>query len=145
MHFEYINWVAVLVSAIITMILGMIWYSPQVFGKTWACTHMKDTVTGTMGTMGTTKTCEASAGQYVGSFVAAFVAAAVLALFINWTHTIDAAEGAAVGIFAWMGFILTTLFSGFIWGHKTLVGFVVHAGFYLVNFIIIGALLGAWQ
>lgn len=30
-----VNYLAVLVSAIASMVLGMIWYNPSVFGNTW--------------------------------------------------------------------------------------------------------------
>ncbi len=31
-----VNWLAVIVGAVVTFILGWLWYSPMVFGKKWA-------------------------------------------------------------------------------------------------------------
>ena len=31
-----VNWLAVIVGAIVAYLLGMLWYSPKLFGTTWA-------------------------------------------------------------------------------------------------------------
>jgi hypothetical protein len=31
-----INWIAVIVAAVVNMVVGALWYSPQLFGKQWA-------------------------------------------------------------------------------------------------------------
>ena len=35
MNIHHLNWVAILVAAISTMIVGFVWYSPLLFAKAW--------------------------------------------------------------------------------------------------------------
>ena len=35
MHMHSLNWLAILVAAVVTMILGFLWYSPLLFAKAW--------------------------------------------------------------------------------------------------------------
>ncbi len=35
MHMHSLNWLAVLVAAISTMVVGFLWYSPLLFAKPW--------------------------------------------------------------------------------------------------------------
>lgn len=136
MYFDDVNWIAIISVAILNIILGALWYSPQVFGKIW------------MNSLGIKEgECQAhcSVNHYLGAFAIALVTAWVLALFINWIGAITAIEGAKVGFFVWLGFIATTHFSGVLWVKKPLKTYLIDAGFYLVNFVLAGAILAAWQ
>jgi hypothetical protein len=35
MHMHSLNWLAILVAAISTMVVGFLWYSPLLFAKAW--------------------------------------------------------------------------------------------------------------
>lgn len=35
-EFANLNWLAVIVGTVIAFLLGMLWFSPKMFGKTWA-------------------------------------------------------------------------------------------------------------
>jgi len=39
LEFLSVNWLAVLVAAVAQMIVGFIWFSPALFGKTWMVLH----------------------------------------------------------------------------------------------------------
>src|SRR5258708_13272596 len=82
MHMHSLNWLAILVAAISTMVVGFLWYSPILFAKPW------------MREMGYDLTDKArmeemkkSAGPaYGGSFVASLVSAFTLSLFLHCAH-----------------------------------------------------------
>jgi hypothetical protein len=129
-----VSYVAIIVVTIINIILGMIWYSPQVLGKAWQdAMHMSDS------------DAQYSVKSILGAFVVALITAWVMAIFIDWLHATTVAAGVITGFFVWLGFVATTHFSGVLWARKPLKAYFIDAGFYLVNFIIMGGILGAWQ
>src|SRR5260370_41188770 len=85
MHFHQLNWLAILVAAISTMVVGFLWYSPLLFAKAW----MRE-----MGYDPNDKTrmeeMKKSAGPaYGGSFVASLVSGFKLALILHWLRADD--------------------------------------------------------
>ena len=78
--FGEVNWLAVLVAAIIPMIIGTIWYSPPVFGNTWMRLIGK-----------TADEIESDPTIYVYTFIAALLISATLGLTF-------AAFGVAAGV-----------------------------------------------
>ena len=133
MYFDDLNWAAILVIAVLNIILGMLWYSPQVFGKTWMELMRFDE-----------SECEASYQHIIGGFCVALITATVLAIFVNFAEAFTMGEGMTVGFLAWLGFVATTHFSGVIWAKKPLKAYLIDSGYYLVYLLIAGAILGAW-
>jgi hypothetical protein len=129
---ESINWLAVLVAAVSTFILGGLWYGP-LFGRLW---------------MRVTGITEAQANQanmakvFGLSFVLEFIAAAVLAMFIGADATVALATfaGFAVGLF-WVGAALGVLY---LFEQRPFAHWAVNAGYHTVAFTVMGAILGAW-
>ena len=96
-----INWLAVVVATLASMVVGSVWYTPKVFGTVWmklAKLNPKDLEKG-----GWT--------PIIISIVTSAVLAFVLAHFIFLTHKFYGAEysflGAALvtAIWAWLGFV----------------------------------------
>lgn len=126
------NWLAILVSLIFTMVLGMLWYGP-LFGKTW------------MRWMGIKKQPDKSEG---GKAILASVASnalmlIALAFIIDLLGATDWASGAAYGLLLWT---LPTLAStSTIWfENKDKRVWALYAANTLVVFVVSGAILGAW-
>ena len=128
------NVLAVLVMALVYMGLGGLWYSKGLFGKIWS------------NCCGTSKEKDCSTTKcYVGCLITAFITAYVLGCFLNMMQVSSTGEGIKVALFAWLGFVATTMYSGVIWGKKPLSVYLVDAGFTFVMFIIWGAVLTNWQ
>jgi len=141
MSFHHLNFLAVLVAGISTMLLGFLWYSPVLFAKPW----MKE-----MGydpnDQARTEEMKKSAGPaYMGSLVASLVSAFVLALFLHWMRAEGARMGALTGFHAWLGFVATVQFTGALFTKQSMKLFAINTGYQLVCYLAMGAILGAWK
>ncbi len=133
-----INWVAVIVAAIVSMALGAFWYSPAGFGKQWVAL------------MGFTdqqqKAMKKGAGKaYALAFIGALITSAVLAMLVDWAQAITMIDGAKVGFWIWLGFVATTMAGMMLWEGKPMKLYTLNSGYHLVNFILMGAILAAWM
>lgn len=134
LSFPAINYLAVLVSAALCMAIGMLWYSPALFGNKWLeLTGNKE------------PDMKDAPKIYIGAILNALIVSTVLAVFIYWIGAVTPRDGALVGFLAWLGFIATSHFSGVLWEKKPLNLFFLHAANMLVTLVIIGALLAWWR
>jgi Protein of unknown function (DUF1761) len=129
-----LNWIAIIVAAIIPMVLGALWYSPVLFAEPW------------MRAVGRTREelGDAQLG-YLLSAVGALVTAYVLARVVKWAEVDDLWNGALVGIFAWFGFVATVLAVTTYFGGRPRQLWLINAGYQFVSLVLMGALLGAWD
>ncbi len=131
----HINYVAVLVAAIINMVIGAIWYSPAVFGTTWMALVGKKPEDLQKGML---------PRSYGLMFVAALVLAFVLVTVIRAAHVGTAMGGVKVGIAVWIGFVLTTSSGLVIFEGRPVKLYWLNNGYHAVTLVINGALLAAW-
>ena len=134
-----VNYLAVLISAVVSMVVGFIWYHPLVFGKKWLkYIHMTEKETKEMN-MGS---------SYLIMFVSSLVTAYVMAHFLLYSNAQTALDGAKTAFWLWLGFVATTglgdvLFGGKLkkpWGM-----YLIQMSHYLVNFAILGGILTVWR
>ncbi len=133
------NYVAVLVAGIISMIIGGFWYSPAGFGKTWV------KLSGMTNKQLSHAKKKGMAWSYVFAFVAALLTNWVFAQVLTLSGATSVSIGMLVGFSLWLGFIATTLLSSLLWEQKPLRLYLINAGHYLLVFLINGALLSVWQ
>ena len=104
---ENINIVAVVVAAVAAQVLGMIWYSPALFGKQWsALMGFKD-----MSPEQAKKMKEQAKPGYLGIFLSSVILAAVLNVVILLTGSTTVREGLLIAAIAWLGFVATVTFT----------------------------------
>ncbi len=136
-----INYLAVLVSAIIAMGLGFVWHGP-LFGKKF------------MAAMGMTiptdpevrkKMQKAMAMTYVIQFLLFVVTTSVLSIYINYGPK----TGLVTAVCLWLGFVMPTAASAALWNDRPTNAkwtiFLVSAGFNLVMLAVAGLILGSWR
>lgn len=131
-----INYVAVLVAAISSMVVGALWYSPLLFGKMW------------MKMLGKTeeeikKEGGASTG-YIVAGISSLLASYILAHFVDYTGATDILGGVTTAFWAWLGFVVTThavitSFENRKWGI-----YMISVFHHLVSFLVMGAILAVW-
>lgn len=132
-----VSYLAVLVAALVTFMVGWLWYSPVLFGTIW------------MKLNGTTKKSMAGknksmAGSMIAGFISQVVMAWVLAIFIVSTNSLGLMNGMIVAFWLWLGFVATISLGAVLWDCKPMPFFWINATHWLVSFLIMGALLGAW-
>jgi hypothetical protein len=141
MHFHHLNWLAILVAAISTMVVGFLWYSPLFFAKPWMREMGYD-----LNDKARMEEMKKSSGPaYGGSFVASLVSAFVLALFLHWLRNYTVYFGLMVGFHVWLGFVATVQFTGALFMKQSMKLFAINTGYQLVCYLVMGAILAAWQ
>jgi hypothetical protein len=128
-----INYLAVLVAGLLSMVIGFVWYSMSVFGKTWmeeSKLKMKD-----MGKAG-----PGYALVTVGSLVQAYV----LAHFIDFTSATTWSEGVVTATWLWIGFVATAYAATYVFSKRSLKLWMIDAGYFLAVLVAQGALLAVW-
>lgn len=129
-----INYWAVVVAALSTMVVGWIWYAKPVFGNVW----MK--LTG----MTEEKAKGSMARSYGGMLVLAFVLSYVLAHFVDYMNAITWTEGMTTALWLWLGFVVTTKGATYLFEQKSMKHYLIDVGYHLVELLVMGAILASW-
>lgn len=132
---DTLNYIAILIAAASTFLLGGIWYSPVLFGSTW----MQE-----MGFNEERLKALGGTGRIMGlSFVLELAMAILLALFLGERASFGFGllAGAAAG-FGWVGLSLGVTY---LFERKPLRLFLINAGYHGFAFTIMGGILGAWR
>src|SRR5438045_9337770 len=108
MHMHSLNWLAILVAALASMILGLLWYSPLLFAKAWAREMGYD-----LNDKAKMDEMRKSARPaYLGSFVAALIAAFTLTLILQRMRAAPLHFALMASFPIWLGFVAPVLFNG---------------------------------
>lgn len=134
-----VNYLAVLLAALATMVVGSIWYAKGVFGRTWGRLAKVD-MTGPVKRgelvwlLGTT---------FVASLVTAYVLAHVAFLSNQFFKNGFLQDALATGFWLWLGFVATRFYvhDAFEGRRKKLT--VLNAAHELVTILVMAAVIGA--
>jgi hypothetical protein len=130
------NYLAILVSGIISMIVGALWYGP-LFGKIW----MKEE-----GFTQEDLTKDFNpAKTYSLAFLGALTAIYVLARVMGYIGTLNVAEGLRTAFLCWLGFIAATKMTNYLFERKTVKLFFINSLYHLVNLLIASVILSLWR
>lgn len=141
MDFSSINWLAVLACVFISMVSGSLWYNPKTFFPIWwkGIGKIEKDAPGTSN-MGVTW------GLTVFS---SFVQAVAMAFMVNAMGSLMGGAtwmtGAVSGFMLWVGFVAPTYLVNKLFAGHGLKIWAIEAGNHLLNFVLFGALLGAWR
>lgn len=129
-----LNWLAVIVAALSSFLVGGLWYSPLLFVKPWmeetGMTEEKSKTASMVKVMG-------------GSFLLSLFAAYNLAMMFG--GTVQLAEGTLYGFLTGLGFVSTALGTIYLFEQKSMKLFLINAGNQVVTFTIMGAIIGGWH
>lgn len=134
-----INYLVVLVAAIVSNIFGALWFG-RFFGKAWAKEmgfsreHMEKARQKGMGKL------------YAISFVGTLIMAYVLAMLLERFGINSLFEGLQLGFWIWLGFFAaTTLLGGILWEGKSFKLYLINALYAIFNLLIVSAILVVWR
>jgi hypothetical protein len=142
MDFNSINWLAVLVCVVVSMISGSLWYNPKTFFEIWWKGIGKTDADRPGGKGSMTMT-------WGLTVLASFVQAVFMALMVNALGKLSGGatllSGMLTGLILWFGFIAPTYMVNKLFAGHGLKIWAIEVGNHLVNFILFGAILGAWH
>ncbi|MDD9954471.1 MAG: DUF1761 domain-containing protein [Candidatus Woesearchaeota archaeon] len=132
-----VNYLAVVVAAVVSMVVGGLWYSPVLFGNMWMKLSGIDKKK--------MKQLQKKAVRgYVLMFVSSFVMAFVLAEFVRVGNIGTFADGAKLAGWIWLGFLAPLTFGPFMWEGKPLKLCVLNAAYWLVTLPLMAGVLAVW-
>jgi hypothetical protein len=138
-----VNYLAILVCVVISMVLGFVWYSRGFLGKAWmkeaglTDARMKESGRSMSLAMGLT---------LVGSLLMAWILAhAIVYAQAYLTTTPPTMVGIVTGFFSWLGFMVPLGLNNYSYELKSWKYFAITMGYLLILLLIEGAVLGAWR
>jgi hypothetical protein len=130
--FTEINYLAVAIATIVTMVLGFLWYSPVLFSNAWV-TEMG------------MKREEMSGGSpytYVLTALTALFGAFILAILVSMVGEKTILTGITVGLLIGIS-ISVKIGMNFLFESRTLKLYIITIGYHLVTYLLTGIIIGA--
>lgn len=127
-----VNFLAVLVAALSSFLLGGLWYSRALFGVTWsreAGINMDKQGHKPM--------------VFVTSYLFAFLAAWLFAALLPAEFT--ASQATLLGALIGMAWVATSFGINYGFGDRSLTLWLIDAGYHTLQFTLFGAIIGAWR
>jgi hypothetical protein len=128
-----VNYVAVLVAGIVSMVVGALWYSPMLFGKMWM----------TLSGMSETD-AKAMKGKGMGQTYAAALLVQLVMAYVFYQF-LDLGAGYAgafqTAFWLWLGFIATVMLGTVLWERKPVQLYMLNIAYWLVNLFVMGSVL----
>ena len=135
----HINYIAVLVASVVGFMLGGLWYSNVLFGKTWiTLMGFTDQKMEDMKKQGLAK-------NYIAMAIGKLLMAFVLAYAIAHGGITTMLHGAMKGFWVWLGFVAPVMMGSVLWEGKPVKLYVLNVSYYLVSLVVMGAILGLWR
>ena len=133
-----INYLAVLVAAAISFVLGFVWHGP-LFGKAWREAR------------GVTPEMMEKGKQEMPKFmvlivVSMLVVAWALAVVAGYLKLVTVMQGVKLGLLCWFGFALTVAaVDGMMTTGRRMPQFLISAGSWLITFVVSGIVVSYWH
>lgn len=134
----HINYLAVLVAAVLGFAIGGLWYSPFLFANQW--------VKAQGFTEEQVKEMQKDASKaYSISLVCMVLIALAMAVIASYLHLALFMQGLKLGLLAWGGFalplgLMATMFTG-----RKMTVFLIDTGYQLVYLLVIGTIISVWH
>ena len=131
-----VNYWAILVAAIVNFLMQAAWY--LTFMNVW------------LAGIGHTREWLMSSGmnewvQHGTALVSAFLIAGSIDCLTQLTGKQTAMRGAMMGLSLWVGFVVTTMATDYIYELRPFSLFAINAGFWLIGMMVMGLIVGAWK
>lgn len=130
-----INYLAVLVCGVASMVIGFFWYGP-IFGKAW------------MEEVGKTeeelKENFNPGKTYTLSFIAAIITALALAYLLSLTGAQTIRDAIRISVTGWLGFVAAIFYLNSLFEDKSVRHVAINTGYHLVNLVVYGIILVLW-
>ena len=134
----HINYLAVVVAAVVAFVLGGLWYSPVLFAKPWVKAHGY--------TEERVKEMQASATKaYAVSFLCQVLIALALGVLNGYLHMERCVQGLKLGALVWAGFAFPLGLMANMFSDKKIAVFYIDTGYQLVYLLVMGSIITVWH
>jgi hypothetical protein len=140
MDFMINNFMPSLAAAIVSMLVGMIWFSPRVFGKPWAMLVFGSPTATAVEKRGMAKTYGI---MFLAHIVMAFVVRYIVIL--RGIDVTTVGDGARIGLYLGIGLVVPTMLIMVLFEKQKVRLYLIDVGYYIVDLIILGMVLAAWK
>ncbi|MBX4215837.1 DUF1761 domain-containing protein [Candidatus Parcubacteria bacterium] len=132
-----VNLFAVVGAAVVSFIVGMLWYGP-VFGKAW------------MGMMGYTpdnmRNMRLTPMQaMIGGGVTTLLFCYIVGLFVGNLAVVGLSGALSLAFSLWLVLALTAIAGGYLWENRSPKLTAFNAVYHLVNLVVVTLILTVWQ
>ncbi len=134
MDLSTINWLAVVLAALIPFATGALWFGP-LFGKAWMSASGMTEEQARQGNM---------ARIFGGAAVFQLLMAFCLAMFLN-SPEIGLNEGGFYGFLTGFGWIAPAMGVSALFEQRSWKYMLIHGAYWTVTFTLMGLLLGGWK
>ncbi len=130
-----LHWPPLVAAAMLRILLGLLWFSPLMFGRLWAlhnhCTQreMRDRLTRVLPV------------ELIASLAIAFVLQQVL----NLAGAIEWVMGLVVGLLMGLGYLAAATPNQVLYARRALTPWLIDAGYGVVSSCAMGVLLACWH
>ena len=140
MYEIHVNYLSILVAALVSFFTGTLWYSRILFARQW----IKAT-----GKSEEELEKNSSTFAYVLTFIAWVIAAYVLAVIIGYSIDMNSTPqflyGMLVAFLCWFGFVAAISLFHNLFAQRPIELWFIDSGYVLVAFLISGAILAEWR
>ena len=126
-----VNWIAVGLCAVSSLVLGAIWYSPALFARQWQIAAGLSEEQASSGNMGVI---------FGTAFLLSLVAAAVFAMFLGKEMSLGAAT--AAGFAAGLCWVAASYGINYLFEHRPMRLWLINGGYHTLQFTLFGLILG---
>lgn len=133
-----VNYLHVLVAAVVVFVLGWLWYSPLLFFKPWMRMRGLDPVAAMAG-------AKMPGGKLVVEFLRCFFLAYVITRFVALLGVTSFFGAVHFGLFLWIGFPVIILTGSVLWENTPVGVAAIHAGDWLVKLLVIPIIVTLWR
>lgn len=126
-----VNWIAVGLCAVSSLVLGAIWYSPALFARQWQTAAGLSEEQASSGNMGVI---------FGTAFLLSLVAAAVFAMFLGKEMSLGAAT--AAGFAAGLCWVAASYGINYLFERRPMRLWLINGGYHTLQFTLFGLILG---
>jgi hypothetical protein len=134
----HVNYLTVLVAAVVVFVLGWLWYSPLLFFKPWMRLRGMDPAAAMAG-------AKMPVGKLLVEFARCLILAYVIAELMALLHIARPLGAIHLGSFLWIGFPVLILTGSVLWENTKWQVAAIHAGDWLVKMLVVPIIVVLWH
>lgn len=134
-----VNYLAVVLAGVVSMVIGFLWYSKALFGKPWMklMGYSAESLKKAQKEMG-----KLYALSFVASLVTAYVLFHIMTLSQHFYGYNPLQSGLSTGFWMWLGFVAPVQMTDVIFGSKKWNLFFINTGYQLATLLAMGLVIG---